>query len=123
LLIRAGDVAVVDTRALATSWTVCLSAALLMTWLDVIIDPLTVHGDRWFLGRMYYYPNGGIYFGVPLSNFVGWFIVGVVTIRLFQTWERRGRPATGRPAGVRHLPYSGLLEPALYLGILIFYLA
>jgi putative membrane protein len=123
LLIRVGDVAVVDTRAIANSWPVCLSGALLMTWLDVVIDPLTVHGDRWFLGRMYYYPNGGIYFGVPLSNFVGWFVVGVVTIRLFQTWERRSRPTTGLPAGVRHLPYSGLFEPALYLGILIFNLA
>jgi uncharacterized membrane protein len=120
LLVRAGDVAVIDTRDVAASWRACVSGALLMTWLDVVIDPLTVHGDRWFLGRMYYYPNGGIYFGVPLSNFLGWFVVGVVTIRLFQVWERRTPPITGRPAGVRHVPYSGLLEPALYLGILVF---
>ena len=48
-----------------------MSGALLMTWLDVVIDPLTVHGDRWFLGRIYYYPEGGAYFGVPLAISLG----------------------------------------------------
>jgi uncharacterized membrane protein len=114
-------VQVVDSRAVATSWRACLTGALLMTWLDVVIDPLTVHGDRWFLGRMYYYPEGGIYFGVPLSNFVGWFVVGVTTTRLFQLWERR-RPGVDY-AGARHLRYSGLFEPLVYLGILAFNLA
>jgi putative membrane protein len=119
LAIGARDVQVVETRAIATSWRVCLSGALLMTWLDVVIDPLTVLGDRWFLGRMYYYPEGGVYFGVPLSNFAGWFLVGVTTIRLFQLSERR-HPARTRPAGARHVPYAGLLEPLLYVGILVF---
>ncbi len=118
LAIRPGDVRVVETRATATSWRVCFTGAFLMTWLDVVIDPLTVHGDRWFLGRMYYYPDGGLYFGVPLSNFAGWFLVGVITIRIFQLWERH-RPALPR-TGARIVPYSGLLEPLLYLGILAF---
>lgn len=120
LLVRPGDVQVVETRRVATSWRACLTGALLMTWLDVVIDPLTVHGDRWFLGRIYYYPDGGIYFGVPLSNFVGWYLVGVTTIRLFQTWERRVGPTNPRARGVRHVPYGGLLEPVVYCGILLF---
>jgi uncharacterized membrane protein len=120
LLFGAHDVRVVETRAMATSWRACLSGAWLMTWLDVVIDPLTVHGDRWFLGRIYYYPEGGIYFGVPISNFVGWFLVGMLTIRLFQIWERRQEPHRSPPAGMRSLPYSAALEPLLYLGILIF---
>src|SRR5262249_17050540 len=53
-------------------------AGLLMMWLDVVIDPLAVRGDRWFLGRIFYYPDGGAYFGVPLTNFVGWWIVGAI---------------------------------------------
>ena len=120
LLIRRGDIRVIETRTIATSWPVCLSGALLMTWLDVIIDPLTVHGDRWFLGRIYFYPESGLYFGVPLSNFVGWFVVGVVTIRLFQIWERRRESSSHPAAGAHLVPYSGLLEPLVYLGILIF---
>ena len=119
LAIGARDVQVVETRAIATSWRTCLSGALLMTWLDVVIDPLTVLGDRWFLGRMYYYPEGGVYFGVPLSNFAGWFLVGATTIRLFQ-WSERRPPRATPPAGVRHVPYGGLLEPLLYVGILAF---
>jgi uncharacterized membrane protein len=32
------------------------------------------------LGRIFYYPSGGIYFGVPLSNFAGWLLVGWVIV-------------------------------------------
>lgn len=119
LHVERGDIQVIATRETATSWRACLSGALLMTWLDVVIDPLTVHGDRWFLGRMYYYPEGGLYFGVPLSNFVGWFVVGTVTIRAFQLWERH-RGAGLVAYGARHLRCSALFEPLVYLGILAF---
>ncbi len=119
LAIGPGVFQVAETRAIATSWRVAVTGAVLMTWLDVVIDPLTVLGDRWFLGKIYYYPEGGSYFGVPLSNFAGWFIVGFTTIRLYQTVERRAG-ATLDAGGVRRLPLGGLLEPGLYLGILGF---
>lgn len=122
LAVRTGDFQVVETRAIAGSWRVALTGALLMTWLDVVIDPLTVRGDRWFLGKMYFYPEGGIYFGVPLSNFAGWFLVGVTVIALYQRLERLDWCARGR-RGIRHLPFAGLIEPLLYLGILAFNLA
>jgi uncharacterized membrane protein len=51
-------------------------AGLLMMWLDLVIDPLAVRGDRWFLGRIFYYLEPGRYFGVPAANFAGWVIVG-----------------------------------------------
>src|SRR3546814_3647402 len=41
---------------------------------------LAVRGDRWFLGHIFYYPDGGAYFGVPLTNFAGWMVVGMVSI-------------------------------------------
>ncbi len=119
LVIAPGVFQVAETRAIATSWRVAIAGAVLMTWLDVVIDPLTVLGDRWFLGKIYYYPHGGLYFGVPLSNFAGWFLVGVVTIRLYQMVEARGG-ARLDAAGVRRLRLGGLLEPLLYLGILGF---
>lgn len=40
--------------------TVALSG-LLMTLLDVVIDPLAVRGDLWFLGHVFAYPEGGLY--------------------------------------------------------------
>jgi uncharacterized membrane protein len=122
LVVRRGDFQVAETRAIATSWRVCLTGALLMTLLDVVIDPLALRGERWFLGTIYYYPHGGVYFGVPLSNFAGWFLVGATTIALYQTLEGREFWHAGG-LGVRHLPCGGLLEPLLYLGILLFNLA
>ena len=69
-------------------------AGLLMMWLDVVIDPLAVRGDRWFLGRIFYYPEPGWYFGVPLANFAGWVVVGAA---IAWGWTVLG-PRVGRRA-------------------------
>ncbi|MHB1285323.1 MAG: carotenoid biosynthesis protein [Leptospirales bacterium] len=55
-------------------------AILFFVLVDVVIDPVSLRGNRWFLGQIYYYPRGGIYFGVPLSNFIGWGVVGVLIL-------------------------------------------
>ncbi len=60
--------------------TAAIVSGLLMMLLDVVIDPLAVRGDRWFLGYIFYYPEGGAYFGVPLTNFAGWWIVGALGV-------------------------------------------
>ncbi len=88
-----------------------LSGALMML-LDVVIDPLAVRGDQWFLGRIFWYPNGGPYFGVPLSNFVGWLVVGVAGVGGYLLLA--GKDATGRH------PWPGV---GLYYGVLVFNLA
>jgi uncharacterized membrane protein len=62
---------------------VVVASAVFMMLLDVVIDPLAVRGDRWFLGRVFYYPEGGVLFGVPLSNFAGWVLVGGLAIGAF----------------------------------------
>lgn len=59
------------------------AAGVLMMLLDAVIDPLAVRGDRWFLGRIFYYAEPGSYFGVPLVNFAGWVVVGVVGMGLY----------------------------------------
>jgi putative membrane protein len=91
---------------------VALLGGLLMMALDVVIDPLAVHGDRWFLGRIFYYPDGGAYFGVPVSNFVGWLVVGAVGIGgyLALTWADDADGREGRP-------WPGV---ALYYAVLVF---
>jgi putative membrane protein len=62
---------------------VALTAGVLMMALDVVIDPLAVMGDRWFLGQVFFYDKPGLYFGVPISNFTGWVIVGAGGVGLY----------------------------------------
>jgi uncharacterized membrane protein len=83
-----------------------------MMLLDVVIDPLAVRGDRWFLGRVFWYPHGGPYFGVPLSNFGGWLLVGAAGVGGYLLLA--GRDALGRK------PIMGV---GLYYGVLAFNLA
>lgn len=67
-------------RARATPWL----GGVLMMLLDVVIDPLTLQGEKWFLGKIYDYPFNGFYFGVTAANFAGWFFVGFASQWVFQ---------------------------------------
>jgi putative membrane protein len=63
-------------RGQARGWTLAVLTGALMIPLDVVVDQLAVREESWFLGRIFYYAEPGTYFGVPLSNFAGWFLVG-----------------------------------------------
>jgi putative membrane protein len=67
----------------APRWVMALTAGALMMALDIVIDPLAVRGDRWFLGPLFAYTTAGPYFGVPFSNFAGWVLVGATGVGLF----------------------------------------
>jgi uncharacterized membrane protein len=115
LEVRRGDFRVADAPQMRTSLRVLAVTLVLMVLLDVIIDPLTLRGERWFFGEIYYYPGGGQHFGVPISNYAGWALVALITTFIYQQLER-----VLPDRGAIRLPYSGLLEPILYVGILIF---
>lgn len=99
---------------------VLILAAVLMATLDIIIDPVALRGYRWFLGQIYGYPEPGVYFGIPLSNFGGWFLVALVLIGVLQYLIVRVPPGPRRDWGRRRLPSQALYGPAFYLGILGF---
>jgi hypothetical protein len=83
---------------------VALVSGVLMMLLDVVIDPVAVRGDRWFLGHLFSYPHGGVYFGVPLTNFAGWLIVGIVGVGGYvgcSEWRQRAARRGGPGAGAR----------------------
>jgi putative membrane protein len=102
------------------SWRDVLLGAVLMVALDIVIDPLALQGGRWFLGQIYGYPEPGVYFGVPLSNFAGWFLVALVLIGILQFLATRRPASPFWERGRRGFPGQALLGPGLYLGILGF---
>lgn len=112
-------IAMRDDPAIRTSPPVLALSALFFVLLDVVIDPVALRGDRWFLGRIYYYPEPGVHFGVPLANYVGWGVVGLVALGLYQQIDRRlpANPNTNNIAGPL------LLGCTLYYGVLAFNLA
>jgi uncharacterized membrane protein len=95
-----------------------VAAGVVMMWLDLVIDPLAVRGARWFLGRVFYYPEPGPYFGVPLANFVGWVVLGAV---IALGWQVVGPSIGGRPpAWAERLPGRRYHAVAIYYLVLLF---
>lgn len=111
--IRLGEVAHIKH-----SFKVIASASILCMLMDVIIDPLAFLGDRWFLGKIYFYIEPGEYFHIPLTNFAGWVFVAAVTLTCFaflNSWiDRKTSARTKQIAG------QALLGPGLYFGVLVF---
>ncbi|MDN5882819.1 MAG: carotenoid biosynthesis protein, partial [Nitrosospira sp.] len=104
--------------AVRTGWPVMLLTILFFTFIDIIIDPVALRGERWFLGQIYYYPDPGKHFGVPVANYIGWAVVGFLSLRAYFPLDRKlpqprlssTGPVTGRV----------LLGCGLYYGVLIF---
>lgn len=97
--------------------------ATLQTYLDIIIDPVALQGERWFLGRIYGYREAGAHFGVPLSNYLGWWLVSGLMILALQRIDRFPLLNRKPHAPFTKIPYLQLLGPILYLAVIIFNLA
>jgi putative membrane protein len=108
--------------AARTSWPALGLTVLFYAWIDMVIDPVALRGDRWFLGRLYYYPEPGVHFGVPLANYGGWAIVGLLSLTAYFFLDRRGPhiPAESRTDSVTSAVVLGC---GLYYAVLLFNLA
>lgn len=117
--------------AVAAAWTPgrlvprIILSALLLVLIDAVLDPGAVALGFWI------WPEGGPYYGVPLSNFAGWLLSGAISaILLLST----GRTHTPPPPGALDSAilalafwtgaafFSGLAFPAL-LGLALFVLS
>jgi putative membrane protein len=72
-----------------TFWTLALGAWLLMAW-DLALDPAMVRNEV-FPFWMWY--THGVYFGMPLQNFVGWWFVGFLFMGISRFLWRENAPA------------------------------
>jgi putative membrane protein len=112
------DVVTLETRRIRRSLSALILGAFLQTFLDIVIDPVALQGRRWFLGQIYGYPEQGIHFGVPLSNYGGWLLTSLFLVGAFQLID--ARRLMDAPKGVCNLPFRSLLGPVLYLSVLLF---
>jgi len=77
---------------------VMLLGAAITTLMDIIIDPVTLMGDQWFLGLIYGYRQTGLFFGVPMTNFAGWLFVSGAIIAVNQILDALSARATPAPS-------------------------
>lgn len=80
--------------------------AVLAAVLDLIIDPMTLRGHSWFLGRLYTFDHGSWWFGVPWSNFGGWVLVSGLILWVDELFEA-GRARAIEP--IRGPTLAGLI--------------
>ncbi len=118
LATRGMDLITLETRSIRRSLAALVLGAFLQTFLDIIIDPVALQGNRWFLGQIYGYRETGLHFGVPLSNYAGWLLTSFVLVAAFQFIDRRQE--TGTPFGICNIPFRSLLGPILYVSVLFF---
>jgi uncharacterized membrane protein len=121
VLSKKGIIYLLETKKIRNSIYATILGAIFFVYLDIIIDPVALLGDRWFLGQIYGYPHKGIYFGIPISNFIGWFVVGFLMIYVLQKIDSRLYKVSDW-SGYRY-PYRYIIGPCLYLGVIIFNLA
>lgn len=105
----------VDTR---TSWPVLSLTVLFFVCIDMVIDPVALQGHQWFLGQIYFYPEPGVHFGVPIANYAGWAVVGAISLALYVPLDRH-LPQPARAPG-RSVTGAVLLGCGLYYGVLLF---
>lgn len=121
VLRKRGKIFLLETKKIRNSIYTNILGAIFFVYLDIIIDPVTLLGDRWFLGQIYGYPQKGVYFGVPVSNFIGWLVVGFLLIYALQKIDRRLH--AGKDWFGSRYPWRYAIGPGLYCGVMFFNLA
>ena len=72
-------IAIVGFRARSRNvipWLGALGAVLV----DLVVDPVSLHGRQWFLGDLYQWSTTKGYLGVPLTNFLGWYLAAFIVL-------------------------------------------
>jgi uncharacterized membrane protein len=115
------DLVLLETGRLRRSFSVLLLASLFQVFLDIVTDPVALQGHRWFLGKIYGYREVGTHFGIPISNYLGWWLVSALLIGALQLIDRFVGDKE-KPAGVA-APYRCLYAPFLYLCVIAFNLS
>ncbi|MCA1730545.1 MAG: carotenoid biosynthesis protein [Actinobacteria bacterium] len=88
-----------------------LSAAVLLTLVDGVLDP-----GATFLG-FWIWPEGGPYYGVPATNFLGWLLSSTLAATILLALGRRKWDSVPPPPGLLD---SALIALAFWTGVALF---
>ncbi|XQW83893.1 carotenoid biosynthesis protein [Thalassotalea piscium] len=94
-------------------FTVPLIASFLMVMWDLSMDP-----HRATMLKAWTWENGGVFFGVPFSNFLGWFLCVFTIFQLFALYQRSQSekfPEEATPIYEK----NHWLQPTLMYGVII----
>jgi uncharacterized membrane protein len=69
--------------------------ALIMTSMDLVVDPVMTRMGAWEWSGM------GEYFGIPIGNYVGWFVVSLIVCVIFRWLISRKNKKLARDGNVR----------------------
>ncbi len=126
---RSGNLITLETPRIRRSWQTLVLGAFLFVMLDIVIDPIALLGEKWFLGKIYGYHHEGFYFGIPMSNFGGWLFVGTVLVATLQALDAVPSLASNfhslsvPPRAGFASSWMRLLGPILYFSVLLFNIA
>lgn len=123
LIVSKKGIFVAETKKLQRLPQTIILTGLLMMIIDLITDPVTLLGEKWFLGQTYGYPEIGTYFGVPFANFAGWFFVGTVIPMAYLICDHCLNKWQVKEMWQKKIHFSSLLPVGLYFGIVIFMLS
>ena len=88
-----GTILIGDVRrgasALSTFATPFIAAFVMVLW-DLSLDPGAATEGKWWIWH-----DGGGFFGVPLQNYLGWYLTVFVFMQLFALYLRARGPAQG----------------------------
>jgi putative membrane protein len=94
-------------------------AAVIATWMDTVMDPVTHLGQHWFLGDLYAYGGDGQHFDVPLSNYGGWLLTAACIVFVNQRLDSLLSLAGAGARGF-HLPLKPFSAIGTIFGIFAF---
>ena len=102
LILGFRDKPLAGTRVMALP---LLAGLMMMAW-DVSMDSIWATLDKAWIWR-----DGGIYFGVPISNFLGWYLTAYLFYQAFALYLRASQAMT------KHAPLKLWRTPVLIYGI------
>ncbi len=96
-----------DVRSIA--WVI--RSALLLALIDGVLDPGAASLGFWT------WPEGGPYYGIPVSNYLGWILSGAVATALILAFGRGKWGRVSPPAGMVD---SAVIALAFWVGVAVF---